>query len=607
MRNKILILFFLIKSTFYFSLYSQIISGKVIDKETQEPIQNASVRLGKRGIITDSKGNFSLHYKETDWEHNTQLLITSIGYHKFEIPIKSFHSPQIIPMNAQNKELQEVIVSSSAKEIITKAIAAIPKNYNQNEFVATGNFLETNRRTKSDTVFTINFSTKTQMSYNKNHSKTTKVQLLSYSKTKSKTIDSANYIHWYNDGKVLEYLDLIHSEGYFINPRRIPKYNYTLLDIANINDRSTYIIKFSLKRNPKKLEGIVNIDEETLAITSLEYIDSDLREGNSDSTSDINEKRIYQGKIQYKLINDKWYLNTCSQFLSAKIRDIPAYISVEYRATEIDTLNQALQLTYKNKITSDMFMENLSEEINPINKNQPNGFAKNPENLGFLKIGKHFKFSVKYYIGLNSPSLLPHFTNPYSNWQNVFGFTPNEVHNNYLPNFKAGINFIFNRLNVGTGSSLISWSRNSYQKENTLEFSKYFVTKNNGRPLLFRPTLGIGYLDIYDKLGTFLPNKKLQQEHYLANEAYNFTQHVSLTSLQLGANVGIHLTRIKIIELGINYHIPTAWNSELKLIKTSNNVFQNLFGKNSSTISIPFETISNVPNQLSFHLYYHFL
>lgn len=46
------------------NLFSQYIQGIVIDKNTQQPLSGASIKFGKRGIISNEKGEFRLYIPE---------------------------------------------------------------------------------------------------------------------------------------------------------------------------------------------------------------------------------------------------------------------------------------------------------------------------------------------------------------------------------------------------------------------------------------------------------------------------------------------------------------------------------------------------------------
>ena len=83
---KILIILFFILN---FSVPAQqlIINGKVVDSETNSPLENANVTLSvksSKGTTSDANGNFTLR---TDTRDSDTLSISFIGYQKYSIPI----------------------------------------------------------------------------------------------------------------------------------------------------------------------------------------------------------------------------------------------------------------------------------------------------------------------------------------------------------------------------------------------------------------------------------------------------------------------------------------------------------------------------------------
>lgn len=592
----------LILFCFPLAIFGQKISGKVMEKESQLAIANASVQLGKRGIITDNKGNFILTIKEQEWEQNFLLRITSVGYKSFSIPIRAFKNGQNILLETQNNELHEVIVSSSAKEIVKKALDAIPKNYYQKPFVITGKFLETNKRSKTDTVFVIDYDAKTQMSYDINSPQNTKVELLNYKKRKYLG-DTANYIKWYNDGKVLEYFDYVFSKDYFFKQSALEKYKFTLQDIIQYNNRPTYLIKFELKRNPKKLDGYVYIDEETHAFARFEYQDGAISE-TDEGKFRLDEKRQYHGKITYKRIGEKWFLSSIDESLSAMIRNISAYVSIDFKTSRIDTLQTELALTYKNSLTKNIIMEELERDYSPQNLIPKN---ENIENLKLFRIGKKIKASAKNSLSIGSLALSPQFKNPTNDWQRYYGISPRRSEAAGSINLQLGAMIVFEKLNISTLYARNINSNGYGVTTRGFELSKFFHFKKQNRPKYLRPTLASNIYFYSENLGAYQPSFELQSQQNLKNETYLFVQQAEIFRKYIGLNYGVHLTRTKVLEVGINYHFGSKWNPELVFRKGSNTWLQDLFWKNSTSITLPFQVISKVPNELSFHLNYHFL
>ena len=142
MRTLIAILFTLSAT----SLVAQniTVSGKVLDHDTKNAIQFASVYVkGKAiGTITNSNGEFDFHIPG---EYRNEILaISMLGYTNFESPVWSLISstPNVITieLNASPIVLGEVLVkdSLSGGDILRLAIKHIPDNYPSKPFLMEG-------------------------------------------------------------------------------------------------------------------------------------------------------------------------------------------------------------------------------------------------------------------------------------------------------------------------------------------------------------------------------------------------------------------------------------------------------------------------------------
>jgi hypothetical protein len=125
------------------TLFAQItISGKVIDRETKDPMPFASVYIkGKSiGTVTNLYGEFDFHIPD---EYRNEILVTSmLGYSNFESPVWSLISLSAvtIELNASPIVLQEVLVkdSLSGGDILRLAIHHIANNYPSKPFSMEG-------------------------------------------------------------------------------------------------------------------------------------------------------------------------------------------------------------------------------------------------------------------------------------------------------------------------------------------------------------------------------------------------------------------------------------------------------------------------------------
>ena len=571
--------------------------GFIQDKESRQKLPNTTIKLGKRGILSDENGKFNLSYNETDWKQNIPIQVSHIGYQSQTIPLQSFKNGSIL-LIPNSQKLQEVIVRSSARELVKKAIEAIPQNYQSKNFILSGNFIQTVRRSKHDTVFRIDYRANTLMSYQKDKSKNTEVELVNYKKTNSKSIDSANYIHWKKDGKIIQHLDFVHKHHDFLDPNKLHKYNYFLKDIKEINGRSTYHIKFELKSKPQQYRGNVFLDEESLAIITFDFVNSDPKQ--SEDVENIKEeKSLLHGATVYKKTGNYWFIDSLIYAKSSTILGKIGYISIQFKSDSINQIQPTMHTNFYTNLTADMMMENMEEHLGLpkiSNENHSISATKSSKKKFIPKIGYSFGIETQ----LNLPSEYKNFTN----WNTFYEInTPTfEDHNN--PLFQSGINLKFNSFQIAFDSFFNQPFSTSITTGNNYEISRRFYARTKNRPLYLRTAIGYTTMKIYHSMNNFIPSTILQQKEEISNELYSARHQINLSSTYFGLQFGIHITRKKSIELGIKYHIPIQWSEELFIRKSSNRFFQNMFNLNSLTISLPFQTFSTIQNNLNFNLTY---
>lgn len=583
-----------------FHLQGQIISGHISDNETNKPIPNASIRLGKRGVLSDENGSFQLKVLETDLAQNLSLRISHVGHHEKHFNLKSFPDKSTIFLQPQTKELQEVIVTSSARDLVKKSIEAIPQNYLTKEFILSGNFLQTVRRSKNDTVFKIDYRANTLMVYDKNTTKNTEVELVSYKKTNSKTIDSAKYLHWRKDGKIIQYFDFVFNHDDFLDLQKIDKYHYSLQDIREINGRSTYQIKFDLKSKPKQYVGNIYIDEESLAFIAFDFIDSDSKES-EDEEIFKEEKSLLYGKTVYKKVGNFWFVDSLEFSKSTKLLGQRGYISIHYKTDSIIQSNPKLRTNFYTRLTSDIVMETLEE-----NTGLPLQIAHKQGNSQIPPSNKKQKLNYSYSIGLQSQFNVPQGYKSYNLWQQELGIETPELITSTLPMFQTGIKLHIHSFQLGILSLFEIPIFNSFSGGYNYEIARPFFFNKKNRPIYIKPGIGLHTLTRNHLLKSFTPTSTFQQKEKLDNEPYKAIFQIYTSNFHIDLNIGIHLTRKKTIEFGVKYNIPTEWSEELYVQKENNHFFQNLLKINTKTITMPFQTVESIQHNLSFNLTFQF-
>jgi hypothetical protein len=121
------------------------ISGRVVDKNSAEPLSYVSIRLknSSAGTISNSDGMFSIHV--TANYGNDTLQFSRMGYESKEIAVRSLvEKNSVIELATSFIYLKEVIVEDSltAKEILRRAYKRLAVNYPSTPFRLEGFYRE---------------------------------------------------------------------------------------------------------------------------------------------------------------------------------------------------------------------------------------------------------------------------------------------------------------------------------------------------------------------------------------------------------------------------------------------------------------------------------
>ena len=124
--NVLLIFFF---SSLY--LFSQNITGRLVDKATGKPIPYATVKTGLHtGVISNEEGYFTVNFEDSK---NKTIVISCMGYKEKTLSILDIESLNaVIPLEESVNELQMVFISNTtpnADSIMAMVRKKVPTNY----------------------------------------------------------------------------------------------------------------------------------------------------------------------------------------------------------------------------------------------------------------------------------------------------------------------------------------------------------------------------------------------------------------------------------------------------------------------------------------------
>jgi hypothetical protein len=140
-------LLFLMFTTESFAQETFVISGKVLDASTSQPIAFASVGIkGKpMGTVTNSEGKFD--FILTMKAQTDTLVVTNLGYHAYRVAVKDIKNPKnfFITLQPRVYSISEVVITdegTNAKEIVQKACDSVVKHTSNVPYISEGFYRE---------------------------------------------------------------------------------------------------------------------------------------------------------------------------------------------------------------------------------------------------------------------------------------------------------------------------------------------------------------------------------------------------------------------------------------------------------------------------------
>lgn len=129
------------------------LKNKVVDFSTLLPIESASVYIKNTtiGTVTNQDGKFVLQVSK-ELENDT-LIISSIGYKSFKIPVNEFDNSEEVYLEEDIAALDEIILiaenrPTTGNDIFLKAIEKLPENLPDSAYIQKGFLRHKERNTK---------------------------------------------------------------------------------------------------------------------------------------------------------------------------------------------------------------------------------------------------------------------------------------------------------------------------------------------------------------------------------------------------------------------------------------------------------------------------
>ncbi len=251
------------------------LSGKIIDSETAEPLQFATIgikHIGK-GTITNNDGKFIL--KVTKECLDDTLTISYVGYLSRLVPVKSLAGNiMTISLDRDFISIPEIIVRyKDPLGIINKAVASIAENYGTSPAMLTGFYREGVYRKKEPQIYTEAVLQVFKSPYARS---LLNDQIKVIRSRKIENLDAKDTLAVRLKAGLVSAMSLdgMRELFDFINPQTTDNYYYRLTDIVTIDGKNAYVISFEQKEwitEPlMKGEIYINVDDNGVMLAEFE-------------------------------------------------------------------------------------------------------------------------------------------------------------------------------------------------------------------------------------------------------------------------------------------------------------------------------------------------
>lgn len=341
--NKVLIIFFLLTSSLA-GAQKLIVSAKVVDKETKEPLIFATVGiLGKPiGTITNMQGDFDF-YIPAEYRNNN-LVISILGYNNYEAPAwtlldtKSF----VIEMEKSTTVLQEIVVTDSLAggEILHIALSRIEQNYPMTPHLVDG-FYRDIKKIGGEYISLLEAAVKIyDEDYKTPRNKFKLRERVALLEVRRSLGYSNKFTAYFDEDNLLEDL-LLHNN---VRYRQFPEEEVFFESLEREKDSYYNGHEIFVVSHRKEYKLVIYIDKKTYGIVHLEYENNQqeiIGKKRGLVSKFVNLKRV----IDFKEYDQKMYLN---------------FLAVDSKINWYDAKTNEL------KFETELHQQLLINDINPV-------------------------------------------------------------------------------------------------------------------------------------------------------------------------------------------------------------------------------------------------
>ena len=296
-----------------------VLSGKVIDAETAEPLPFATVGISHRGrgIVTNNNGDFIL--KIPDECLNDTLSVSYVGYINRLIPVRSMPgNVMTISMERDFIPIPEIIIRAQDPVlIIGKAISSVASNYGTTPVLLTGFYREGVYRKKEPQIY----SEAVVQIYKSPYARSLQndqLKVIRSRKIENLEAEDTLAVRLKAGLSSSLTLDGMRNMFDFLDPMSIKSYDYHLTDIVTIDGETAFVISFSqqdwVTEPLMKGEVYINVDNYGVMLAEFEinpqYIAQTSESYISRLPRNYSMKPEYvRYRTRYRYIDGRYYLS----------------------------------------------------------------------------------------------------------------------------------------------------------------------------------------------------------------------------------------------------------------------------------------------------------
>ncbi len=294
----------------------KVVKGIILDAKSNKPLArcNVYVKGEDLGTVSNNAGEFVLKIPEK-YQEGT-LVVSSMGFEKFEIPINQVPDEFFEITLRQAAVILDEVVIADVDAIIVAALNNRPNNYPDDYNVMTSFYREVIKKNRSyvevaQGIFNISKSP---------YSKKQKDQLGIVMGGKTENYKKGDTLAFKVMGgpNVMLLLDIVKNPGVVLDYDMLEYYDYTLHGVEVVDGRRSYVVHFkpNSKYDSPLYSGVIYIDEKTLAIVAINfgYDERNLKWASTMMIKKqpswvrvIPQKSTYE--VKYRETNGLWYLD----------------------------------------------------------------------------------------------------------------------------------------------------------------------------------------------------------------------------------------------------------------------------------------------------------